>query len=685
MAESERLGASFSIDITALKTGLAQANRLIRESNSEFKAAAAGLDDWTSSEEGLTAKLKNLNDVAGIQAKKVEALQKEYDRCIADGLDPMSAAAVKMRTDLNNEKAAFEKTKSEAEKYKKKLEETSNAADDAADRVEETGKAAKESGDGFTVAKGAIANFIGSGLTALAGAAKNAISSIANLAGETREFRQDMATLETAFASAGFSAETATDTWTDLYAVFGEDDRAVEAANNISRMSKNQEDLNKWVTITKGIWGTYQDALPVEALAESAGETAKVGKVTGNLADALNWSSEAASMFSKYMSEDVTSAEDAFNVALSECTNEQERQALVTETLTALYGDAAAKYDETSASTQEANRASAEYQQTMADLGDKIEPITANVKEGFAKILEKVLELVEGVDFDAFGEKISDAFEKFINETLPKIIDGLQWIRDHKDEIIAGIAGIGTAFLAFKVVSLIQGVISALQGMTLAQAALNLVMSMNPIGLVIAAVAGLVAAFIVLWNKCDGFRNFFVGMWEGIKTAFNATVEWLGNACGKIGDFFSNLWKGIKKGCVLALNGIIGYINFWIKGLNKLLTPFRAIIYGVAKAFGSSIKLSDVKIPTIPKIAMAQGGVVSKATTALIGEDGAEAVVPLERNTEWIDKVADKIASKQKAVVVNQTNNYSRTHSRYEIYTSQRQTERAVRRALGGA
>ena len=56
MANNETLGASFSIDVTNLKAGLSQANRMIRESESEFKAAAAGMDDWRDSEEGLTAK-----------------------------------------------------------------------------------------------------------------------------------------------------------------------------------------------------------------------------------------------------------------------------------------------------------------------------------------------------------------------------------------------------------------------------------------------------------------------------------------------------------------------------------------------------------------------------------------------------------------------------------------------------
>ena len=145
-----------------------------------------------------------------------------------------------------------------------------------------------------------------SGIQAIAGAAKDAITGIYGLAESTREFRQDMGTLETALYRAGFSADTATETWKGLYSVFGEDDRAVETANNIARMVDSQEELDEWVRITTGVWGTYQDALPVEGLAEAAGETAKVGKVTGVMADALNWSSEAAELLAEFMGDDLS-------------------------------------------------------------------------------------------------------------------------------------------------------------------------------------------------------------------------------------------------------------------------------------------------------------------------------------------------------------------------------------------
>ena len=144
-------------------------------------------------------------------------------------------------------------------------------------------------------------------------------------------------------------------------------------------MAKSEEELNDWVKITTGIWGTYQDALPVESLAEAASESAKTGTVVSTLADALNWSSEAAEMFAGYMSEDVVTAEDAFNVALAECNTEAERQALINETLLALYGSAADKYEETAAGVMSLNEAQADYNTTQAELAEKIGITPANL------------------------------------------------------------------------------------------------------------------------------------------------------------------------------------------------------------------------------------------------------------------------------------------------------------------
>lgn len=109
-------------------------------------------------------------------------------------------------------------------------------------------------------------------------------------------------------------------------------------------------------------------------------------------------------------------------------------------------------------------------------------------------------------------------------------------------------------------------------GMAKAQALLNAVMTANPIGLIVAAIAGLVAAFVLLWNKCEAFRNFWIGLWEGIKNVFSTIVEWIKEnwqtallflispLAGIVKVIFDNFDK-IKEIISNVINAIIDWFN----------------------------------------------------------------------------------------------------------------------------
>ena len=402
----------------------------------------------------------------------------------------------------------------------------------------------------------------------------------------------------------------------------------------LAQIAKDEKDVDKYTRILTGVFAQYGDAIPTEGLAEAIQATGEMGSVQGVLADALEW--QGINL-------------DDYNKKLAGMSTTEERAAYTQEILTGLYGKSADAYRENNKQIIDANEAQAHYEKSLGALGDKIEPITTKVKEGFAKILDKVLELTEGVDLEAFAGKIDKAFDKFINDIMPKIVAGLQWIKDNKDYIIAGVAGIGAAFVAWKAYSIITSVTKAMQGMTIAQAALNVVMKANPIGLIVTAIGALVAAFVLLWRKCEGFRDFWKGLWGGMKDMFKGFV-----------------------------NGVISGMNFLIRGLNKVKfsVPNWVPVIG-GKSFGINLK-------EIPKLA--EGGVVKKATTAVIGEDGAEAIVPLEKNKQWIKEVAKELAAVQsQGVIINQTNNYSQAHSRLELYKNKQATAAAVKLALGRA
>ena len=202
--------------------------------------------------------------------------------------------------------------------------------------------------------------------------------------------------------------------------------------------------------------------------------------------------------------------------------------------------------------------------------------------------------------------------------------------------------------------------------------AFNAALLANPITWIVIAIAALVAAFVILWNECDAFRQFWINLWDGIVNVFNAVVDWIGQACVDIGNFFVGLWEGIKNvfsgigqwfsnlwngvvsvfskvGTAIgdaisnavkgAINWIIdkavGLINGFIKGINWAIDVINLI---------PGVSISRLSLLEVPKLAT--GGITNGATMAMIGEAGKEAVLPLENNTGWMDVLADRIAAR---------------------------------------
>jgi phage-related protein len=524
----------------------------------EFKEASQ--DNRTASEK--------LTDSISDQQSKLDDLKQKYSNLVLEQKDGTDEAKKLARE--------IEDLSQELKDSKSAMDEASDKADKLDKSLEDAGDSANNAGDGFTVLKGAFANLAADAISAAIGKVSEFIDYLKELPEATREIRQDMATLETSFEGAGLSSEQATKTWKELYTVFGEDDRAVEASNLIAKMSKDQEDLNDWVTITQGVWGSYQDSLPVEGLAEASMESAKTGEVTGVLADALNWSSEAATKFSKYMGEDVTTAEEAFNVALSECTTEQERQALITDTLTDLYGDAATEYEKASGSQLDAKEATAENILVQNELADTLEPVTTawqELKNDALQALQPVIESVSGA-----------------------MLDMMAWMKEHPTAVKAIAAAVAVLAVGLGGLAVAAGVYTA------AQWAMNSAILANPITwivvAIIAAIAALTAVFVVLWNKCEGFRNFFIEMWEKIKATWNACkpyFEAIGEALKTVfsivKDFlvarFKSAWEGIK----LAWSVAVDWFKTCWANIKQVFSVVKTFFVGMFQSAWAGIQL----------------------------------------------------------------------------------------------
>ena len=409
MANNERLGASFAIDVTNLKAGLTQANRLIKESQSEFQAAAAGMDDWTASEDGLNAKIRSLNQITDLQRKKVDALQSEYDSLIANGLDPTSRQAVELRTKINNETAALNKNEAELKKQTAALEDLTKETKDAGNATEDMGGKFGGLKAAGGVAAGAIAG--------VAGAAVAAVGAFLSLAESTRESRNEMAKLETSFQTAGLSAESAESTFTSLYGIMGDEGAAVEAAQQLAKISENEKDLEANTRILTGVMAEYGNSIPLEGLAEGIASSAAMSSVQGPLADALEW--QGVSL-------------DEYNAKLATLATEEERAAYIQSTLTGLYGESADAYRENNAEVIAAQEAQASLNSIMNELGAIAEPIMTSIKLIATDLLQSIAPFVELIGEGLSGalngtagaaDKLADGLSGLISTLLEKIVE----------------------------------------------------------------------------------------------------------------------------------------------------------------------------------------------------------------------------------------------------------------------
>ena len=154
----------------------------------------------------------------------------------------------------------------------------------------------------------------------------------------------------------------------------------------------------------------------------------------------------------------------------------------------------------------------------------------------------------------------------------------------------------------------------------------------NPIGIAITAVSALIAAGVLLYKNWDTVKVYLTDAWNAISTACTAAWE-------KVTETFAGVWDGIKAGAASAMNTVIGWINQAIEAVNRFLS-FK-IPDWVPKLGGTTV---GVQIPTVPQIAaasgvpqLADGGVVSRPTLAMIGEGReTEAVMPLSHLSDLL-------------------------------------------------
>lgn len=171
----------------------------------------------------------------------------------------------------------------------------------------------------------------------------------------------------------------------------------------------------------------------------------------------------------------------------------------------------------------------------------------------FDKTAETMKE-IDSIKYDDIGSALgvlgrtieTEIIRPFVDKVVPPIKDFIGWLIENIPIVESTLAGIGTAMATMFVAKQIMAVVNswkayktATEGASIAQWLLNSAQLASPMTLIIGLIAGLVTAFVVLWNKSEAFRNFWIELWENIKSITSEVVT-------AVGEFFSGLWENIK-------------------------------------------------------------------------------------------------------------------------------------------
>ena len=461
---------------------------------------ASAVDDSADAESAFAQKNSVLTKAIEAQQQKIDLLQKGLKEA-ADQFGESDTKTLKWQQAVNKATAELNKMQSELGQNERAM----NGLDEATDNA---GKGLIGFGDILS------ANIISDAIT---GAISGIVSGLKQVSEESREFRKIMGSLEISSEKAGYSAAETEAAYNSLYGVLADNQTAATTTANLQALGLEQEQLNQLINGTIGAWATYGDSIPIDGLAESINETAKIGTVTGTFADVLNWAG---------------TSEDEFNEKLANCSTESERANLILQELANQGLIAAGEgWQQNNASLVEANQATADYEAAMAQLGETVEPVFTRVQEAVTQVVQKLTEFA-------------------------------QWAMENGPIVESVIAGIGAGFIVWNVASIIQGVTTAIsafkaanEGATVAQWALNAAMNANPIGILVTVIAAVVTALVTFIATNEDARAKLVEVWNTIKTTVSGAIENVKQILNSIIEFVTNNWQSLL---TMLVNPFVG-------------------------------------------------------------------------------------------------------------------------------
>ena len=600
--------------------------KVLEDLQKEEEKAASGAKDQARAYDDLKDSVKE-------QQTRLDALKDEYRQVVVEQGKNSDAAK-----DLAKE---IDKLSGELKDGQKALSDADKAADELDQSLEDAGKSAKNAEGGFTVLKGVLADLASKAISAVVDGLKNMAKSAAEA---WKEFDEGRDTVIKLTGATGEMAKELTQSYSNVaksIVADGEDIGSAIGEVN-TRFGINGEKLEKLSTqYLKFSQITGADV--VSSIDDTQKALSAYGKTVDDAAgflDALAKTSQQTGVDTATLTNGIISNATAFQEmglsleqavafmgqletsgANSETVLNGMRKALKNSASEGKNLDQALMdlQNEILNGTNGMDGLNAAYE-LFGKSGDQIYGAIKNGTLSFQDLTSAVTSAGGAVD-DTFNETLdatdrvklqlqglkvtaAELIDKFLQENGPAIenviamvVDGMGKIMPLVGDLVKVlptlvpiIAAVGAGLATFKIVSVITALVSGFQTFFTVikagqgiMAAMNAVMAANPIGLIVTAIAALVAGFIALWNTSEDFRNFWIGLWEGIKKAAAGVVEWLTDVFEGIVNFFKDNWQTILVFLINPIAGLFKYAYEHFEGFRNFVDGIVQKIVGFFK------------------------------------------------------------------------------------------------------
>ena len=666
--KNEDVTTKFKVDISEFRSGIKEANNIIKLANAQFKAATSGMDDWKNSTDGISAKIEQLNSVLQAQKQKLSSYQQQYEaltnaqeengrrsealrqqyneavsafgqtsteaKQLASALNQVEqeqarneTAANNMRIQILNQEAAVGNTEREIRNYNSSLSELENASSqaeadvqDLADAAQDAGDSAQEAEGGFTVLKGALSDLVSQGINAAIDGFKELMTSgdqaMNSFQAQTGKSSEEMKAFN----------EQIQDLYKNNYGESLEDvaDAMAKVAQNTKETDPSKiKDLTQEALTLRDTFGyeVPESMRAVNMLMDQFGLSGEeafnlIAQGAQNGLDKNDDLLDTINEYSVHFSQAGYSAEEMFN-SLKNGTDagtfsvDKLGDAVKEFGIRMKDGTANDSLKELGLNVDDVTKRFAQGGEVGADaMGEVVDalfkikdPLKQNTigtqlfgtmwedlgAEGVSALMDingefdkttDTMGEIDDIKYDDIGAQLSqlgrtiqvELLQPLVSEILPTVKDFVSWLIENSSTVCAAIAGIGAALATMAVANIIMGLVKSFQaykavteGATIAQWALNSAMLANPIGIIIALIAGLVAAFVVLWNKNEAFRNFFITAWGNIKEFFGNAIESIKNKFVEWGESFENIKANVGN----FINDIKSKFLDWIDNIKN--------------------------------------------------------------------------------------------------------------------